>query len=114
MKKMNKATCKKHVWELSVILSYATSIDCRRSMDGSVTYVVNGINKKTQRPFKVSYTFILNFIERYKNLKASITDEFTGDYRKFLEEELEDCAFLATQMKQLQDRYYELLGAEDE
>lgn len=111
---MNKATCKKHVGELSIILSYATSIDCIRSMDGSVTYIVEGIDKKNKRLFKVSYTFTLNFIERYKNLKASIIDDFTGDYRKYLEEELEECSFFATQMKQLQDRYYELLGTEDE
>lgn len=110
---MNKQTFKKHVGELAKILSYATSIDCLRSMDGSVTYVVEGLDKKCKRLFKVSYTFTLNFIERYKSLKASIIDDFTGDYRKFLEE-LEECEFFAKQMEQLQNRYYELLEGENE
>lgn len=110
---MNKQVCKKHVGELAKILSYATSIDCIRSMDGDVTYVVTGLDKKSKRLFKVSYTFSLNFIERYKSLKASIVDDFVGDYRKFLEEELEECEFFARQMQQLQDRYYELLEGEE-
>lgn len=106
---MNKTTCKKHIGELAKILSYATSIDCLRSMDGDVTYIVSGVDKKNEKLFKVSYTFSLNFIERYKGLKASLMDSFAGEYRKWLEAELEECEFFATQMQQLQDRYYQLL-----